>query len=63
VFAYEFAEPTGEVTEGFPDGARHGADVPYFFDSYFRESTPKIGSATAPAGAASRSRSAASPCA
>jgi para-nitrobenzyl esterase len=41
VYAYEFAEPTGEVTEGFPHGARHGADVPYFFDSYFREPTPK----------------------
>jgi para-nitrobenzyl esterase len=33
VYAYEFAEPTGKITEGFP----HGADVPYFFDSYLRE--------------------------
>jgi para-nitrobenzyl esterase len=41
VYAYEFAEPTGEITDGFPHGARHGADVPYFFDSYFREPTRK----------------------
>lgn len=41
VYAYEFAEPTGEVTEGFPHGALHGADVPYFFDSYQRESRSK----------------------
>jgi para-nitrobenzyl esterase len=41
VYAYEFAEPTGEATEGFPHGARHGADIPYFFDSYVREPTPK----------------------
>ncbi|TQM06457.1 carboxylesterase/lipase family protein [Pseudonocardia kunmingensis] len=40
VYAYEFAEPTGEVTEGFPHGARHGADIPYFFDSYMRERPP-----------------------
>ena len=41
VYAYEFAEPTGEVTDGFPSGALHGAEVPYFFDSYRREPTPK----------------------
>lgn len=40
-YTYEFAEPTGEATKGFPHGARHGADIPYFFDSYVRESTPK----------------------
>jgi len=41
LYAYEFAEPTGEVVDGFPQGASHGADVPYFFDSYRREPTPK----------------------
>lgn len=41
VYAYEFAEPTGKVVDGFPEGARHGAEVPYFFDSYYRERTPK----------------------
>jgi para-nitrobenzyl esterase len=41
VYAYEFAEPTGEITEGFPHGALHGAEVPYFFDSYRRDSMPK----------------------
>jgi para-nitrobenzyl esterase len=42
VYAYEFAEPTGAVTDGFPHGALHGADVPYFFDSYF-QNTPRPG--------------------
>ncbi len=41
LYAYEFAEPTGAVTEGFPHGARHGVDVPFFFDSYRQEPTPK----------------------
>lgn len=41
VYGYEFAEPTGKVTEGVPDGARHGAEVPYFFDSYVREPRPQ----------------------
>jgi para-nitrobenzyl esterase len=41
VYAYEFAEPTGKVTEGFPHGAAHGADIPYFFDSYVREAPPR----------------------
>lgn len=40
VYAYEFAEPTGDTTDGFPHGARHGADIPYFFDSYVREPVP-----------------------
>ncbi len=41
VYTYEFAEPTGEDAEGFPHGARHGADIPYFFDSYLRDPTPR----------------------
>lgn len=41
LYAFEFAEPTGKVTDGFPHGAAHGADVPYFFDSYVREAPPK----------------------
>ena len=40
VFAFEFAEPTGEVYEQIPEGASHGADVPYFFDSYTQDSKP-----------------------
>lgn len=40
VFAFEFAEPTGKTYEGIPEGARHGADVPYFFDSYGQDSEP-----------------------
>jgi para-nitrobenzyl esterase len=43
VFAFEFAEPTGEIYEGIPEGASHGADVPYFFDSYGRDSEPTAG--------------------
>jgi para-nitrobenzyl esterase len=35
VFAYEFAEPSGAVHDGFPAGALHGVDVPYFFESYW----------------------------
>lgn len=41
VFGYEFAEPTGEVTDGFPHGARHGVDIPYFFDRYGRQPAPR----------------------
>jgi para-nitrobenzyl esterase len=32
VYAYEFAQPGDDVVNGFPLGAAHGADVPYFFD-------------------------------
>jgi para-nitrobenzyl esterase len=39
-FAYEFAELTGETPGGFPQGAAHGADVPYFFDSYQQPGEP-----------------------
>ncbi|MDN5856028.1 MAG: carboxylesterase family protein [Actinomycetia bacterium] len=41
VYAYEFAEPTGGATAGFPHGARHGADIPYLLDSYVRDSPPR----------------------
>jgi para-nitrobenzyl esterase len=43
VFAFEFAEPTGRIIEGIPEGASHGADVPYFFDSYGQDSEPPAG--------------------
>jgi para-nitrobenzyl esterase len=43
VFAFEFAEPTGNIYEGIPEGASHGADVPYFFDSYGQDSEPPAG--------------------
>jgi para-nitrobenzyl esterase len=32
VYAYEYAEPSPQVIDGFPFGAHHGADVPSFFD-------------------------------
>ncbi len=32
VYAYEFAEPSPQVIDGFPLGAHHGVDIPYFFD-------------------------------
>ena len=35
VYAYEFAQPGDDVVNGFPLGATHGADVPYFFDGRF----------------------------
>lgn len=34
LYTYEFAEPSGQTVNGFPLGAEHGADIPYFFDSY-----------------------------
>lgn len=37
LYTYEFAEPSGEMVNGFPLGAAHGADVPYFFDSYWQK--------------------------
>lgn len=40
VYAYEFAEPTGQVIGDFPLGASHGADVPYFFDGRFPGQPP-----------------------
>ncbi|WP_199435448.1 carboxylesterase/lipase family protein [Qaidamihabitans albus] len=40
LFAYEFTEPSIETTGGFPHGAEHGVDVPYFFDSYWTNPEP-----------------------
>lgn len=34
VYAYEFAEPTDDVEGDMPLLSSHGADIPYFFDSY-----------------------------
>lgn len=42
VYLYEFAEPKApdeNSIPGFPYGALHGVDVPYFFDSYWASST------------------------
>ncbi|MHA6631258.1 carboxylesterase family protein [Pseudonocardia sichuanensis] len=41
VYAYEFAEPTGESPRASAHGARHGVDIPNFFDSYRQQPTPK----------------------
>lgn len=35
VFAYEFAEDSGDVKGDLPLGASHGDDIPLFFDSYW----------------------------
>lgn len=40
VYAYEFAEDSGKVVGDLPYGAGHGADIPYFFDSYLPGSQP-----------------------
>jgi para-nitrobenzyl esterase len=34
VYAYEFAEDSGQVAGDLPLGASHGDDIPYFFDTY-----------------------------
>jgi para-nitrobenzyl esterase len=40
VYAYEFAQPSGDMSGDLPLGAHHGADVRYFFDSNFQEPKP-----------------------
>lgn len=36
LFAYEFAEPARYVIGGFPFGAGHGTDLPYFLDGSYQ---------------------------
>ncbi|WP_026924166.1 carboxylesterase/lipase family protein [Glycomyces arizonensis] len=40
VYSYEFAEPTGEVVGDFALGARHSADLPYFWDGQLEPVPP-----------------------
>ncbi|PXY31987.1 hypothetical protein BAY60_06615 [Prauserella muralis] len=39
-FAAEFTVPTGEAPGGFPEGAAHGADMPYFLDPSWGRGEP-----------------------
>lgn len=42
VFAYEYAQDSGDYIGDFPLGAYHGADVRYFFDSNFPGAQPPV---------------------
>lgn len=45
VYAYEFAEPSPQVINGFPMGARHSVDLDYLFefDNGYNEPVPPTG--------------------
>ncbi|WP_410658970.1 carboxylesterase/lipase family protein [Amycolatopsis sp. lyj-112] len=42
VYAYEFAQPTIDTIGDFPLGAKHGADIPSFFDSKWPDRPPSV---------------------